>query len=75
MDKDYNNDTDELLIKAYQEYFFWNDRFIRFGYKVASLHARNALKDIRQLARIRRREILAARNLRRQTLKQKSNDK
>jgi hypothetical protein len=50
-------DTTEQLIRAFQEYFKWNDRFEYKESDDAGIKARNALHDIRKLAFTRRQEI------------------
>lgn len=52
-----NIDTTEKLIRAFQEYFKWNDRFEYKNSDEAGIKARNALHEIRKLALKRRQEI------------------
>lgn len=59
--EEYNNDTDEQLLYAYQQYFFWIDKFKRHGFMRSSVYARRYLKQIRELADKRRKEILIER--------------
>lgn len=57
----YDNDTDEQLLYAYQQYFYWINRFKDRGYWVCSTRARFYLKEIKKLAYKRSKEILIER--------------
>jgi hypothetical protein len=59
------DDTHELLIKACQEYFKWQNRFEYKGADEAGIKARNWLSEVRRLASLRRIEIQAKRKERR----------
>jgi len=60
-----NDDTHELIIKACQDYFKWQDRFEHKGSDEAGIKARNALAEIRKLCFKRRQEIQEKREDRR----------
>jgi hypothetical protein len=59
------DDTHELIIKACQEYFKWQDRFEHKGSDEAGIKARNALGEVRKLCLQRRKEIQEKREQRR----------
>lgn len=63
MTDQFDDDTQDKLIKAFIEYSKWNDRFERFGYKGSALQARQWLAEIRRMAFIRRKEIQAKKNI------------
>jgi hypothetical protein len=63
MTDDFDDDTQEKLIKAFVEYSKWNERFERFGYKGSALQARAWLSEIRRMASLRRKEIQAKKNI------------
>jgi hypothetical protein len=50
-------DTHEKLIKAFQDYFKWQNRFEHKGSDQAGVKARNALLEIKKLSMLRRQEI------------------
>jgi hypothetical protein len=52
-----STDTHDKMIKAFQEYFKWQDRFEYKNSDEAGIKARNALSEIRNQASIRRVEI------------------
>lgn len=52
-----STDTHDKMIKAFQEYFKWQDRFEYRNSDEAGIKARNALSEIRNQASIRRVEI------------------
>jgi hypothetical protein len=58
-------ETHELIIKACQEYFKWQDRFEHKGSDEAGIKARNALGEVRRLCLQRRKEIQEKREQRR----------
>jgi hypothetical protein len=60
-----SDDTHELIIKACQEYFKWQDRFEHKGSDEAGIKARNALGEVRRLCLQRRKEIQEKREQRR----------
>lgn len=60
-----SDDTHELIIKACQTYFKWQDRFEHKGSDEAGIKARNALGEIRRLCLQRRKEIQEKREYRR----------
>lgn len=60
-----SDDTHELIIKACQEYFKWQNRFEHKGSDEAGIKARNWLSEIRRLCSLRRVEIQEKRNQRR----------
>jgi hypothetical protein len=51
----------DKMIRAFQEYFKWQDRFEYKNSDEAGIKARNALSEIRDQASIRRVEIQAKR--------------
>jgi uncharacterized protein YggL (DUF469 family) len=50
-------DSHDKLIKAFQEYFKWQNRFEHKGSDQAGVKARNALLEIKKLSMARRQEI------------------
>jgi hypothetical protein len=54
-------DVHDQIIRAFQEYFKWQDRFEYKGSEESAIKARNALSNIRNLANDRRAEIQAKR--------------
>ena len=60
-----SDDTHELIIKACQDYFKWQDRFEHKGSDEAGIKARNALGEVRRLCLQRRKEIQEKREQRR----------
>ena len=63
MTDDIQDDTHDKLVKAFIEYSRWNERFERYGYFGSSQQAREQLRAIRDLCKIRRMEIQAKRRL------------
>jgi hypothetical protein len=61
MSDDIEDDTHDLLVKAFIQYSEANSRFSLFGYKVAAKDARAALNDIAKLVKTRRQEIFKKR--------------
>jgi hypothetical protein len=57
------------MIRAFQEYFKWQDRFEYKNSDEAGIKARNALSEIRDQASIRRVEIQEKREIRKQARK------
>jgi hypothetical protein len=51
-------ESHDKMIRAFQEYFKWQDRFENRGSDEAGIKARNALHEIRKLAMTRRQEIM-----------------
>jgi uncharacterized protein YggL (DUF469 family) len=60
-------DTHDKLIKAFQEYFKWQNRFEHKGSDQAGVKARIALLEIKKLSMLRRQEIHNKRLERRKT--------
>lgn len=58
-------DTHDELIKAFQNYFKWQDKFEWRGSDDAGIKARFWLSEIRRHASLRRNEIQETRNQRR----------
>ena len=56
---DKDDDLHTRLILAYMEYFRWNDRFKKRNSFESGVNARNALRNIMELAKLRRKEIMA----------------
>jgi len=63
MADDIKDDTHDQLVKAFIEYSRWNERFERYGYYASSIQAREFLRSIRDLCKVRRMEIQAKRKL------------
>jgi hypothetical protein len=61
-DDKFDDGPHELLIRAFIEYFTYNDRFKRRSAFEPSVKARHALSDIRKYATMRRDEIKEIRN-------------
>ena len=59
----------DKMIRAFQEYFKWQDRFEYKNSDEAGIKARNALSEIRDQASIRRVEIQEKRQTRKQARK------
>jgi DNA primase catalytic subunit len=59
----------DKMIRAFQEYFKWQDRFEYKNSDEAGIKARNALSEIRDQASIRRVEIQEKREIRKQARK------
>jgi hypothetical protein len=64
-----STDAHDRLIKAFQEYFKWQDRFEYKGFDEAGIKARYWLSEIRNEASIRRVEIQDKRHKRKQSRK------
>jgi hypothetical protein len=62
-------DTHDRLIKAFQEYFKWQDKFEYSKSDAAGIKARYWLSEIRNEASTRREEIQAKRKARKETRK------
>ncbi len=67
MSDDIQDDTHDKLVKAFIEYSRWNERFERYGYHKSSAQAREYLRAIRDLCKVRRMEIQAKRRLLKET--------
>lgn len=61
MSDEIQDDTHDQLVKAFIEYSRWNERFERYGYFGSSQQAREYLRAIRDLCKVRRMEIQAKR--------------
>jgi hypothetical protein len=61
-----STDTHDKLIAAFQNYCHWQDRFEFGGSDSAGVKARSFLSEIRDLAKQRRAEIAARKELRRE---------
>jgi len=62
-------ESHDKMIRAFQEYFKWQDRFEYKNSDEAGIKARNALSEIRDQASIRRVEIQTKRETRKQARK------
>jgi hypothetical protein len=60
-----STDAHDRMIRAFQEYFKWQDRFHYRGSDASGIKARFWLSEIRQEASILRKEIQAIRDQRR----------
>ena len=68
---------DEKLIKAFQEYLKYSDRWIRRGSGGAAIKARNCLLEIHKMTKQRRKEIYDQRaelKIQKQQAKEKPQD-
>ena len=66
-----STDAHDRMIKAFQEYFKWQERFEYKGSDEAGIKARYWLSEIRNEASIRRVEIQEKRQVRKETRKGK----
>ena len=66
-----SSESHDKMIAAFQEYFKWQDRFEYRGSDEAGIKARYWLSEIRNQASIRRTEIQAKREIRKETRKGK----
>jgi len=64
-----STDSHDRMIAAFQEYFKWQDRFEYKGSDEAGIKARYWLSEIRNEASLRRTEIQAKRQNRKETRK------
>lgn len=64
-----STDSHDRMIKAFQEYFKWQERFEYRGSDEAGIKARFWLSEIRNEASIRRREIQDKREQRKEARK------
>lgn len=62
-------DSHDRMIKAFQEYFKWQERFEYRGSDEAGIKARYWLSEIRNEASIRRKEIQDKREIRKESRK------
>lgn len=64
-----STDSHDKMIKAFQEYFKWQERFEYRGSDEAGIKARYWLSEIRNEASIRRKEIQDKREIRKESRK------
>ena len=64
-----STDSHDKMIKAFQEYFKWQERFEYRGSDEAGIKARFWLSEIRNEASIRRKEIQDKREIRKESRK------
>lgn len=64
-----STDSHDRMIKAFQEYFKWQERFEYRGSDEAGIKARFWLSEIRNEASIRRKEIQDKREIRKESRK------
>lgn len=64
-----STDSHDRMIKAFQEYFKWQDRFEYKGSDEAGIKARYWLSEIRKEATTRRNEVQAKREARKEARK------
>lgn len=64
-----STDSHDRMIKAFQEYFKWQERFEYRGSDEAGIKARFWLSEIRNEASIRRKEIQDLREIRKESRK------
>ena len=64
-----STESHDKLIRAFQEYFKWQDRFEYNGSDAAGIKARFWLSEIRNFASLRRNEIQDKRKSRKETRK------
>lgn len=64
-----STDSHDRMIKAFQEYFKWQERFEYRGSDEAGIKARFWLSEIRNEASIRRKEIQDKREIRKEARK------
>ena len=64
-----STDSHDRMIRAFQEYFKWQERFEYRGSDEAGIKARYWLSEIRNEASIRRKEIQDKREIRKESRK------
>jgi len=64
-----STDSHDRMIKAFQEYFKWQERFEYRGSDEAGIKARFWLSEIRNEASVRRKEIQDKREIRKEARK------